>query len=228
MTSSFLSSLEWRRAVKAFAQQLPDAAPVNVDAILDAATLAPSSFGLQPYKILVVTDADAKRRLRAVAFDQPQVSDCTHLLIFCARTNLEDRIAEFVRSTGSSVAQQETLVSFVNSLSHATSWAKQQAMIALGFALAAAAELRVASCPMEGFNADGVAAILDLPHYIVPTAFLALGYADFSAPPLPPRFRFPRSDLIENIDSLRTVPATAVPSRRRHVTPVRRRREKVE
>jgi nitroreductase/dihydropteridine reductase len=226
--SSFLSSLEWRRAVKAFVPQPPDATPIDIEAILSAATLAPSSFGLQPYKIIVVTDADAKRRLRTVAFDQPQVSDCTHLLIFCARTNLEDRIEDFVRSTGCSEAQQEMIRGFVSSLSHATSWAKQQAMIALGFALAAAAELRIASCPMEGFNADGVAAILDLPHYMTPTAFLALGYADSGAPPLPPRFRFPRSDLVDHVSSLRTVPATAVPSRRRHVTPVRRRREKTE
>jgi len=227
MTTTFVGSLTWRRAIKTFVPQPPDAVPINVDAITAAAAEAPTSFGLQPYKILVVTDAEIKRRLRAVAFDQPQVSDCTHLLIFCARTDIEDRIASYVRSTGCSTEHASMIGGFISGLRNQTAWAKQQTMIAFGFALAAAAELRVASCPMEGFNPDGVSAILDLPHYLAPTAFLALGYA-CPTTVLMPRFRFPRTDLVENIAALRTVPATAVPSRYRHVTPVRKRREKLE
>lgn len=227
MSNTFLGSLTWRRAIKTFVPQPPDAAYINVDTILTAAAESPSSFGLQPYKILVVTDAEIKRRLRAVAFDQPQVSDCTHLLIFCARTDIEDRVASYVRSTGCSSEHAGMIGGFISGLRNQTAWVKQQTMIAFGFALAAAAELRVASCPMEGFNPDGVSAILELPHYLAPTAFLALGYADPDAS-MSARFRFPRADLVETIASLRTVPATAVPSRYRHVTPVRKRREKME
>jgi nitroreductase len=227
MSNTFLGSLTWRRAIKTFVPQPPDAAAINVETILMAAAESPSSFGLQPYKILVITDAETKRRLRAVAFDQPQVSDCTHLLIFCARTDVEDRVASYVRSTGCTAEHATMIGGFISGLRNQTAWVKQQTMIAFGFALAAAAELRVVSCPMEGFNADGVSAVLDLPHYLAPTAFLALGYA-CPTTVLMPRFRFPLTDLVENIVTLRTVPATAVPSRYRHVTPVRKRREKFE
>lgn len=68
MTTNFLTKLQWRRALKTFS-----AGSVNIDPILQAVTLAPSSYGLQPYHVHVVSDVETKQKLRAVSFDQQQV-----------------------------------------------------------------------------------------------------------------------------------------------------------
>jgi len=110
--------------------------------------------------------------------------------------------------------------------SHPVQWAKHQTYLALGFALAAAAELKIASCPMEGFSPDGVGAVLGLPHSLVPTALMALGLHDPAATTLP-RFRFPQAELVQWITEQ---PYTVRPikSRYRHATPVRRRKHETE
>jgi nitroreductase/dihydropteridine reductase len=222
---SFLSNLKWRRAVKHFApvsvtQPAPDITP-----ILSAACEAPTCFGLQPFKILVVTNAEARTRLAPVCYNQPQVTECTHLLVFCARNDLEVRLEEFVAATGTPEAGKTIIENMISHLSHPVHWAKHQAYIALGFALAAAAELKIATCPMEGFDPAGVSAALDLPHTLVPTVLLAIGVelADPSATPYP-RFRFPESDLIQHISTT----ASVLPprSRYRNATPVRKRKGK--
>lgn len=225
MTTSFLNSLEWRRAVKNFVPPSAGSPAPAIEPILKAAAAAPSSFGLQPYKILVITDKETKAQLRAVSFDQPQVSECTHLLVFCARNDLEARVDDFVGRTGMTDDQRGMIDGMISSLSHPVHWAKHQAYISLGFALAAAAELRIHSCPMEGFSPDGVAAVLDLPHYLIPTVFMAVGVAG-PTPTSYPRFRFPDSDLITHLGSSRSVPVVIPRSKYRHATPIRKRKDK--
>jgi nitroreductase len=217
---SFLANLKWRRAVKSFApaptvQEQPDIFP-----ILEAAINAPSAFGLQPFKILVITDPVMKRNLAPVCFNQPQITTCSHLLVFCARTDLETRLEEFVRSTGIGPEYKGMIESTLESLSHPVHWAKHQVYLALGFALAAAAEKKIATCPMEGFSADGVSSVLNLPTTLQPAVLLAVGNEDPSAS-LTPRFRFPIGDLVLRVtgEGIPTVPRT----RMRHATPVRRR-----
>lgn len=223
--TTFLNSLEWRRAVKNFVPPTAERSAPDISKIVSAAAAAPSSFGLQPYKILVVTDKETKAQLRAVSFDQSQVSECTHLLVFCARNDLEARTDDFVGRTGMSKEQRGIIDGMISSLSHPVHWAKHQAYISLGFALAAAAELRIPSCPMEGFSPDGVAAVLDLPHYLIPTVFMAIGIAGEVPTPYP-RFRFPESDLITHLGASRSVPVIIPRSKFRHATPIRKRKDK--
>lgn len=222
---SFLSNLEWRRAIKHFVPPTESHPAPDISGILLAARSAPSSFGLQPYKILVVTDPETKALLSPVCFHQPQITECSHLLIFCARNDLEERFREFVRHTGIPAEYQSIIQETLSTLSHPIHWAKHQTYISLGFALAAAAESRIACCPMEGFNPDGISSILDISHTLVPTVLLAVGNHDASSE-LPPRFRFPASDLVQYISQTRTVPVGAPKSRYRHVTPVRKRVDK--
>ena len=216
---SFLENLRWRRAVKSFAST--DEAP-DIFPILDAATNAPSSFGLQPFKILVVTDPVMKRNLAPVCFNQPQITTCTHLLVFCARTDLEARMEEYVRSTGAAPEYKVMIERTIESLSHPVHWAKHQVYLALGFALAAAAEKKIATCPMEGFSADGVSSVLNLPTTLQPTVLLAVGKIDPTTVQAP-RFRFPIGDLVLRVTGggIPTAPRT----RQRHATPIRRRPE---
>ena len=84
MNQSFTSNLEWRRAVKHFGT-----GEVDVSPIVEAMINAPSSFGLQPYKILAVSNKELKAKLSPVSYNQPQVTECQTLFVLCARTDVE-------------------------------------------------------------------------------------------------------------------------------------------
>ena len=193
MNQSFTSSLEWRRAVKQFGSGEVDTKP-----ILEAMINAPSSFGLQPYKIVAVTNKEIKEALKPLSYNQGQVTGCHTLFILCARTDVEVRAEEYLKATeGTSRGMRDMLMGFVSYLPDKTAWAAKQAYIALGFGLAAAAEHKIASCPMEGFNGAEVAKVLSLPSTLVPVVYLAVGEATEEDGTYP-RFRFPESDLVQN------------------------------
>jgi nitroreductase/dihydropteridine reductase len=221
---SFLANLEWRRAVKHFVPPTATSAPLDITPLLAAARAAPTCFGLQPFKIIVVENAEAKERLAPVCYNQPQVKECTHLLIFCARNDLEVRLEEYVAATGTPDTGKAMIENMISHLSHPVHWAKHQAYIALGFALAAATEAKIATCPMEGFDPSGVSAALELPHTLVPAVLLAVGHESTVPDANPyPRFRFPETDLIQYVSTASTV---ATPrTRYRNATPVRRPRK---
>jgi nitroreductase len=94
---SFLSSLEWRRAVKHFSSET---SPIDVKPIINAMVQAPSSFGLQPYKFVVVSNRDLLTKLRPACYDQPQIEGCQTLIVICARINVYDRIDQLCDATG--------------------------------------------------------------------------------------------------------------------------------
>jgi nitroreductase / dihydropteridine reductase len=189
-TQSFLENLEWRRAVKHFG-----AGPVDVDPILRAMTNAPSSFGVQPYKICVVQNKDLKEKLTPVSYNQPQVAECHTLFVLCARKDVEARAEELIAATNGE-SMRGMLMGFLSYLPDKLAWATKQAYIALGFGLAACAEQKVASCPMEGFNGTEVSKILELPDTLVPVVYLAVGSSTENDGTYP-RFRFPESDLVQ-------------------------------
>jgi nitroreductase len=189
---SFTSNLEWRRAVKHFGTGEVDTSPV-----VEAMIHAPSSFGLQPYKILAVSNKELKEKLKPVSYNQPQVTECQTLFILCARTDVEARAEEYLKATEEvSRGMRDMLMGFIQYLPDKTAWATKQAYIALGFGLAAAAEHKIASCPMEGFTSAEVAKILELPANLVPVVYLAVGEATEEDGTYP-RFRFPLSDLVQ-------------------------------
>lgn len=224
---SFLANLEWRRAVKHFAPPSPTSPAPDVETLINAAIQAPTCFGLQPFKIVVVSEAETKAHLAPVCYNQSQINEATHLLIFCARNDLDARLDEYVAATHTPEAGRAMIANMISHLSHPTHWAKHQAYIALGFALAAAAEKKIATCPMEGFNPEGVSAALDLPHTLVPAVILAVGVEDTRPEATPyPRFRFPESDLV--LRPTESTPVAAPRSRYRNSTPVRKRKGKTE
>jgi nitroreductase len=189
---SFLENLEWRRAVKHFGP-----GGVNIDPIVKAMMNAPSSFGLQPYKIYAVQNKEMKEKLRPVSYNQPQVTECHTLFVLCARKDVEARAEEYLKATGAET-MRGMLMGFLSYLPDKTAWSTKQAYIALGFGLAAAAEAKIASCPMEGFNSQEVAKILELPESLTPVVYLAVGES-VEEDGTYPRFRFPASDLLQTV-----------------------------
>lgn len=160
-----LATLEWRYAVKYFdpTRKIPK---TEWDALERALVLTPSSYGLQPWKFLVIEDESLRVRLRVVSWNQPQVTDCSHFVVFLSLLSVSE---EFVDSYISSVAEArgipvEKLAAFrkniVNDVVHgprgriAAEWSARQAYIALGNFLTAAACVGVDTCPMEGLEAE--------------------------------------------------------------------------
>ncbi len=193
--SSFLQTIYTRRAVKHFGST-----PVDTEPVLSAMVNAPSCFGVQPYKIIAVKEAQTKQQLQTMSYNQPQVAECDTLFILCARTDVSERAEEYLKATGAESVRQ-MLTGFISYLPDKTAWAARQAYIALGFGLAAAAELGLASCPMEGFSPQDVAKHLKLADNLVPVAYLAVGsHAEDKSQAEPyPRFRFPESDLVQRV-----------------------------
>ncbi len=158
---SFLQNLHWRYATKKYdtSKKLKQA---ELDQILDAIHMAPSSNGFQPYDVIVVNNADLREKLKAAAYNQVQVTEASHFLVFAAWDNITahnlgkvfDVIAE-VRGNNEALIERRrnSIAGFANKSTEANfQHAAQQAFIGLGFALAAAAELKIDASPMGGFD----------------------------------------------------------------------------
>lgn len=192
--SDFLVQLNWRRAEKSFGpvdneNQFVD----GVEKVKNAIQLAPSSFGIQPYHIVCVSSEEMKAELFPASYNQPQVKECHTLFVFCARTDIPVRAEEYIQAAG----LDEATSAFYRRamLGQDRNWAARQAYIALGFGLAACAEMKIPSCPMEGFDTEGVKKVLALPENLVPLAYLAMGGDSGKPHPYGDKFRFERSDL---------------------------------
>ena len=184
-----MKNLEWRRAVKHFGS-----GDIDIQPVVKAMVNAPSSFGIQPYKILVVQNKELKEKLRAVSYGQAQVTECHTLFVLCARKDVKERAEEYLKVTGAE-GIRDMLMGFIHYMPDKEAWSARQAYIALGFGLAACAEQKIASCPMEGFEAAKVKEILNLPDEVTPSVYLAVGASAENDTPYP-RFRFPESDLV--------------------------------
>lgn len=185
---SIIENLNWRYATKKMnGTQVPQE---KLDIILEAARLAPSSSGLQPFEILVISNRELLEKIKSVANGQSQITDCSHLLVFAAwDTYTEDRINEVFKRNNTERGLPDSATdgyrNMLNSLYPKRSaeenynHAAKQAYISLGIAMATAAELKVDATPMEGFDYKGMDEVLDLKSKGLRTAvILPIGYRD--------------------------------------------------
>ncbi len=181
-----IKELNWRYAAKKLnGDELPKE---KLDKILEATRLSASSYGLQPFTIIVVKDHELKLRLKAAAYNQEQISTASEVLVFCVPTSItEADIQEYIDLVASKRGMdvenlagfKQMMVSTVLQLSaeDQQQWAAKQAYISLGTALVAAAMEEVDSCPMEGFDAAQFGAILELDkHNLKAVVIMPLGY----------------------------------------------------
>ncbi len=163
------NALRWRYAVKEF-----DAArriPVDVWTALERAlVLAPSSFGVEPWRFYVVTDPGIREQLRAASWGQSQVTDASHLVVFAIRDRagaadvdaLVDRTAAARGIERASLAKfRQMVVGFLERDGFdVNAWAARQLYIALGTFMTSAAMLGVDTCPLEGIDPDAYDRVL--------------------------------------------------------------------
>ncbi len=167
-----LAQLGWRYATKKFDPTKKIAADLWAK-LEQAPVLSPSSYGIQPWKFVVVTDPDVRTRLHEVSYKQPQILDASHLVVFAAKNpptpaDIDTYVARTAEVRGTTVEALEGFKQMMlGSLSRmdaaqAHRWAARQTYIALGVFLSAAAMMGVDACPMEGFQPDKYDEILGL------------------------------------------------------------------
>ena len=187
-----LNALNWRYAAKRMnGNKIPQEA---LDRILEAIRLSPSSWGLQPYTIIVIDNKETLKKLKSAANEQEVITEASHLLVFTAWENLiQQKIDNYIsqvaterhvseeslQHTKSKIESQMAFTDKKNS-----EWAARQAYIALGIGIIAAAAEHIDATPMEGFNPTAMDALLGLKdrglHSIV---LLALGYRNTTIDP---------------------------------------------
>lgn len=206
--TELLDRLRWRYATKAFDPERKIAEPLW-ETLTEALVLTPSSFGLQPWEFLDVQNASLRAELRAVSWNQAQVTDAGHFVVLAARTAVsEAEVARFIARVSEVTGEapealagyQQMILQFIAGMSPAgvAAWAKHQAYIALGQLMTSAAVLGIDSCPMEGFDPAAYDRILGLPERGLSAAVAcALGYRSAADPyAARPKVRYPREEVL--------------------------------
>jgi len=182
-----IQKLNWRYATKRMnGQEVP---PEKLDNILEAIRLSASSAGMQPYKVFVIKDAETKAKLRKAAFDQPQLTEASHVIVFAAWKNVtQEKVDDYIAYIASERNMPlEALDGFKANLGKLVAmdedqsfkWASRQTYIALGTGLIAAAFEEVDATPMEGFDNAAFDEILGLDAKgLSSVSIMTLGYRD--------------------------------------------------
>ncbi len=169
---NIIESLRWRYATKAFdtTQKLSQH---EVETILEAGRLAPSSYGLEPWKFIIVENTDVRARLKEASWNQSQVTDASHFVVLATQKSMtaediDTYVARIASVRGIDVANLASYADLMKnsilsrSAEDILAWNKRQTYIALGFMLETAALIGVDTCPMEGFDPQAYDSILGL------------------------------------------------------------------
>ncbi len=206
---TFNDHLRWRYATKKFdaTKKLTQA---QIDELLETLRLTPSSFGLQPYKFLVIENAAVRLKLREHGWNQTQITDASHLIAICSYRTIDqafvDRNLDLISRERnipleSLKGYREKIAGYLlkRTPEQIGEWAKRQGYIALGILLSACAAMEIDSCPMEGFDPVLVDEDLDLKKdNLTIVALCPVGYRagddDFATLA---KVRFPREQMVE-------------------------------
>lgn len=204
--------LEWRYATKVFNPNKIISSE-NWTLLEDALVLSPSSYGLQPWKFLVIENKDIRSKLKAVSWGQGQVTDASHFVVF---TTLKEISADFIAGYVKSISEvrgqpSESLTGFQNMMvknivegmdkTSVRTWNQRQAYIAMGFLLESAALLDIDTVAMEGLDPKAYDDLLGLTNSDYGTvAAVALGYRDDSDKySQATKVRFPKEMIIQKV-----------------------------
>jgi len=182
-----LDSLLWRAAIKQF-DPIKKLTAQQLEELLASVQLAPSSAGLQPYRILVVEDAATRAKLREAAFGQAQLTEASQIIVFAAETKVDEELVKnYIDNVATTRGVDRTqLAGFEGMINGSfaaktaeerTTWAQKQAYIAVGVLTAAAAELHIDTCTMEGFSPAAFDEILGLAEKgLTASVIMAIGF----------------------------------------------------
>ncbi|HTY14469.1 MAG TPA: NAD(P)H-dependent oxidoreductase [Methanoregulaceae archaeon] len=174
----------------------------KIDELIEYIRYAPSALNLQPWKIKIVTDKATKERLKPAAFDQEQVTTCSHLLVFCANPDYEsliEKLSRLLEKYSVPADIRKMVIDMANQFTGPMSpeqrfaWSQAQTYLALGNALNGAKALGLDSCPMGGFDPEAFSQILGIEKPLVPVMLCPVGYA--ADKPMP-KIRFAKEEIV--------------------------------
>ena len=169
---NIIESLNWRYATKKFDSN-KKLSKNQVNILKNAFNLTASSYGLQPIKLIVISNQEIKNNLLDSSFNQKQVIQCSHLFVICIETDIDESYIELyfkrvvdIRKTSAKVLEsfKKSIINEFNDMSNTSiiNWSKNQAYLALGNLMTVCAVEGIDSCPMEGFMPEKYNEILDL------------------------------------------------------------------
>ncbi|MBJ6367034.1 NAD(P)H-dependent oxidoreductase [Snuella sedimenti] len=185
----FIKHHNWRYATKKF-EPSKKVSPENIATIKTAVQLSVSSYGLQLYKVLIIEDKKIREQLLPASWHQKQITEASHLFVFCNYTNVNPKqVDQYIDLTAKTRNLQLDALSgygdFMKtkikekSADELFNWMKNQTYIALANLLSICAELKIDTCPMEGFEADKYNEILGLNKKgLNASVVTAIGYRD--------------------------------------------------
>lgn len=184
---NYIENLKWRYATKKF-DSSKKVSPENLDKLKEAIQLSASSYGLQLYKVIIIENTLLKEKLKPVSWGQDQITDSSHLIVFCNYTNVKDKhVDDYLNLTAKAQNMEvknlsgygDFMKGKINEMtkSEAFNYTARQTYLALGNLLSACAELKIDSCPMEGFEPEKYNDILGLSEQGLNAAVIvAIGY----------------------------------------------------
>jgi nitroreductase len=205
-------ALNWRYATKKFDSEKK----INKEdlvTMLEALRLSPSSYGLQPWKFIVINNTDIRSKIRAAAYDQSQITDASQIIVFANKKNIDDNLVDeylqFVsKEKNVEISHLEGFGGMIKGSfkgktnEELKSWASCQLYLAVGTLLTSCAVSSIDACPMEGFDRAKVDEILGLSSLgLESKVIVAMGYRssdDDSA--LSKKIRFPKEEVFIEIN----------------------------
>ena len=184
---NLIEDLKWRYACKGMnGAKVPQD---KIERILEAINLAPTSLGMQVFKVFVIENKELKQKIFDESCQQQPVTECSHLLVFATGTQITEKyldsyfdLIERKRNPGKEWLDKyrKKIEAFKDkNFEYLEDWLARQVYIALGFACVAAANERVDSVPIEGFDKNELNRILNLPEqHLSAVVMLPLGYKD--------------------------------------------------
>ncbi|MCF1193015.1 nitroreductase family protein [Mangrovimonas sp. AS39] len=211
---SLIENLEWRHAVKAFDPN-KKVSKADIEKIIEAARLAPTSSGLQQFRLILVSDQEIKEKLVPGALNPDSMRDCSHIMVFAAWDNYTaeriDKVYDYTTDErelprGRFSSYTDKLKEIYLDLPAEVNFAhtSRQTYIALGLALAQAAELKIDTCPAEGFDNQVVDEVLGLQEMgLKSVSLIYIGYSDEEKDWVKPlkKVRIPREEFVIDMHS---------------------------
>lgn len=186
---NYLKSLNWRYATKKFntEKQISDE---DLNTLLEAIRLSPSSYGLQPYHVFIIKDKELREKLKTASWGQPQITDASYLVVFANNTSFDAELIDNYIANVSDTREIELnnlqgygdfmkskLLDLPDNIKE--TWTARQTYLALGNLLSAAANLKIDACPMEGFEVETYNELLGLKNKgLNASVVAAIGYRD--------------------------------------------------
>jgi nitroreductase len=187
MQHTLLNAIQQRYACREFVSGHRISAG-ELAVLLEAGRLAPSAFGLEPWRFMAVTDTTGKAAISRACYDQPAATTAAAFIVIVALVAALDPESEYVRARFEAEARGQDVEPIYDAYrSHyraesIAAWAQGQCNFAAAHVLLQAAHLGLGSCPIGGFDADALASALSIPPGETPVLVIALGHCNYAAP----------------------------------------------